>query len=250
MNETYLSLLNRFKDSGSQFYLLLDPDRIELDKLVEIVGTAIVNGVDGFLIGSSILLTDRFEEFVATVKKMAQNTPVILFPGNSMQVSKKADAILFLSLISGRNPEYLINQQVLAAAHIKRAELESISTAYMLIDSGVTTSVEYMSNTKPIPANKVDIAVAHAMAAEMIGFKMIYLEAGSGAKNSVPNAMIKAVCASVSLPVIVGGGIKDAATAKEKVAAGASMVVCGNLFESNEYDHNYIQEIATAIHGH
>lgn len=249
MNEIYLSLLQKFNDDGSQFFLLLDPDRIDVDKLVEIVGTAIVNGVNGFLIGSSILLTDRYEEFVATVKKLAHGAPVVLFPGNAMQVSKKADAILYLSLISGRNPEYLINQQVLSAAHIKRSGLESISTAYMLIESGVTTSVEYMSNTKPIPANKVDIAVAHAIAAEMIGFKMIYLEAGSGAKYSVPAAMIKAVCNSVSIPVIVGGGIRDAETAREKVAAGASMVICGNFFESNDYDVNDLQAIADAVHG-
>jgi putative glycerol-1-phosphate prenyltransferase len=249
MNDTYLSLIKKIKDDGPQFYLLLDPDRIAIDTLAEIIGTAIVNGVDGFLIGSSILLTDQFDEFVSTVKKLAHQTPVILFPGNSMQVSKRADAILFLSLISGRNPEYLINQQVLSAAHIRRSGLASISTAYMLIESGATTSVEFISNTKPIPSNKVDIAVAHAIAAEMIGFKMIYLEAGSGAKYAVPTDLVKAVTKAVSIPVIVGGGIRDAATAREKVEAGASMIVCGNFFEKNNYNIEELDEIASAIHG-
>lgn len=248
MNDINLSLLRKLENQKANFLLLLDPDRIDHDDLVKIVGTASVNGVDGFLIGSSLITTSKYQEFVRTVKNLAQDVPVILFPGNTMQISDKADAILFMSLISGRNPEYLIHQQMLAAPIIKKADIESISTAYMLIESGKMTAVEYISDTRPIPRDKPEITVAHAMAAELIGYKWIYLEGGSGAKHSVPNEMIRAVRDHVSLPIIVGGGIRDPETALEKVKAGASFIVCGNFFEDNKYDFNLLEEMANAIH--
>lgn len=248
MSDVYRRLIKHINHDQPGFYMLLDPDRTDIDRLVEIVGSAVISGVDGFLIGGSLLMTDKYEEFVSTVKRMSQEVPVILFPGNQMMVSKKADAILFMSLLSGRNPDFLIHQQVLAAPRIKAYQLETISTAYLLIESGSSTSVEYISNTKPIPASKPDIAVAHAMAAEMMGFKLIYLEAGSGAINPVPDAVIKAVSAHVSLPVIVGGGIRDAETARAKVNAGASMIVGGNVFE-NQPNSELLREIADAVHG-
>jgi putative glycerol-1-phosphate prenyltransferase len=248
MSEVYLNLLKKNNGRGPGFFLLLDPDKIAIDKLIEIIGSAIINGIDGFLIGSSLLFSQEFQEFVTTTKKLAQQTPVILFPGNSMQISTKADAILFLSLLSGRNPEYIISQQVLAAPIIKRSGIESISTAYLLIESGQSTAVQFMSNTTPIPANKPDIVAAHAIAAEMMGFKCIYLEAGSGALNPVPNIVIKTVKDNCSLPIIVGGGIRDPETAAQKVKAGANFIVCGNFFEDNKFNMQILAEIADAVH--
>lgn len=248
MSDIYLPLLRKLERQKANFLLLLDPDKVDHDHLVKIVGSAIVNGVDGFLIGSSLITTNKYHEFVNTVKNLAQDSPVILFPGNTMQVSEKADAILYMSLLSGRNPDFLIHQQMLAAPIIKKAQIEPISTAYMLIESGKMTAVEYISNTKPIPRDKAEITVAHAMAAELIGYRCIYLEAGSGAKHSVPNEMIRAVRDNVSIPIIVGGGIRDAASALEKVKAGASFVVCGNLFEDNKYDFNLLEEMTKAVH--
>jgi putative glycerol-1-phosphate prenyltransferase len=150
-------------------------------------------------------------------------------------------------LISGRNPDHLIGNHVIAAPIIKRMGLEAISTGYMLIDGGNTTSAEFMSNTKPIPREKSDIAVAHALAAEMIGLKMIYLEAGSGAINSVPDEMIKKVSQYCSLPIIVGGGIRTPEEARKKVEAGASFIVTGTIIEQNSHG-SLIKEFANAIH--
>jgi putative glycerol-1-phosphate prenyltransferase len=188
-------------------------------------------------------------EFDKTISRIKENTkaPVIIFPGGVSQVSFEADAILFLMLISGRNPEYLIGNQVHAAPIIKRMELEAISTGYMLIEGGNVTSAEFMSNTKPIPREKPEIAVAHALAAELLGLKILYLEAGSGAKQSVPDAMIKNVSKHCSLPLIVGGGIRTPEEAKNKVKAGASFVVTGTVIEENSHCA-MIQEFANAIH--
>ena len=164
-----------------------------------------------------------------------------------MQVSSIADAILFLVLISGRNPEHLIGSQVIAAPIIRRSGLEPISTGYMLIEAGNTTSAEFMSNTKPIPRDKADIAVAHALAAEIIGMKILYLDAGSGANASVPEEMLRAIASNCALPVIVGGGIRTPEEARRKVEAGASFVVTGTVTEHNNH-HSFIKEFAEAVH--
>jgi phosphoglycerol geranylgeranyltransferase len=166
-----------------------------------------------------------------------------LFPGDSSQIAKNADAILFMSLISGRNADFLIGQQVKGAVQIAKSKVEPISMGYMLIESGATTSVEFMSGTRPIPKEKNNIAVAHALAAEFLGMKMLYLEAGSGAKNTVPNEMISAVKKSVSIPVIVGGGIRDGETAKQKFLAGADILVTGNVL-SKENGLEIMKKIA------
>jgi len=173
--------------------------------------------------------------------------PVVIFPGALNQISGYADAILYLSLISGRNAEYLIGNQVVAAPIIKHLNLEAISTAYLLIESGQKTSVEFMSGTSPIPRDKTDIAVAHAIAAELLGFKLLYLEAGSGAKKTVPELMVETVCRSVKIPVMVGGGIKSPDVANQKVKAGADIVVVGNHFEKNA-NNKIIKQFAEAIH--
>jgi putative glycerol-1-phosphate prenyltransferase len=175
---------------------------------------------------------DQLSTILKTIKSSC-GIPVILFPGNNLQINREADAILLLSLISGRNPELLIGRHVISAPILKNSGLEVISTGYLLIDSGKTTTVNYMSQTMPIPREKSDIAACTAMAGEMLGMKLIYLDAGSGAGQPVPADMIRTVRNSVSIPVIVGGGITGATQAKEAFRAGADVVVAGNAIEKD-----------------
>jgi putative glycerol-1-phosphate prenyltransferase len=239
-------LLKIRHDRGAGYFLLVDPDNIDPKKLPEFIRDATNAGTDAFLVGGSLMLSNEFDKTLSIIQENTK-APVIIFPGSVSQVSSEADAILFLLLISGRNPDYLIGNQVNAAPIIKRMELEAISTGYMLIEGGNVTSAEFMSNTKPIPREKPDIAVAHALAAELIGLKLLYLEAGSGAKQSVPDAMIKKVTKYCSLPVIVGGGIRTPEEARSKVKAGASFIVTGTIIEENSHS-SIIQEFASAIH--
>jgi putative glycerol-1-phosphate prenyltransferase len=243
---TYEHLLETKRKRGAGYFLLIDPDKIDSKKLPVFISEATAAGVDAFLVGGSLMLFNVFDQ---TLKILKENTkvPVIIFPGSVSQVSSIADAILFLLLISGRNPDHLIGNQVIAAPIIKRMGLEAISTGYMLIEGGTITSAEFMSNTKPIPREKPDIAVAHALAAELIGLKMLYLEAGSGAKEAVPDEMIKKVTQYCSLPVITGGGICTPEKARKKVEAGASFIVTGTIIEQNS-DVSLIKEFAEAIH--
>jgi putative glycerol-1-phosphate prenyltransferase len=239
-----LMKINHDKRAG--YLLLIDPDTIDSKKLPAFVREATKAGTDAFLVGGSLMLSNEFDKTISRIKENTK-APVIIFPGGVSQVSFEADAILFLMLISGRNPEYLIGNQVNAAPIIKRMELEAISTGYMLIEGGNITSAEFMSNTKPIPRDKPDIAVAHALAAELIGMKLLYLEAGSGAKQSVPDTMIQKVTKYCSLPVIVGGGIRTPEEANKKVKAGASFIVTGTINEENSHS-SIVQEFASAIH--
>jgi len=239
-------LLQIKRDRGAGYLLLIDPDKIDPKKLPVLINEAGMAGVDAFLVGGSLMLTNEFERTLKTMKECT-NAPVIIFPGSILQVSATADAILYLLLISGRNPDHLIGSQVISAPMIKRMGLEAISTGYMLIDGGNVTSAEFMSNTKPIPRDKSDIAVAHALAAELIGLKLLYLEAGSGARQSVPDEMIKKVTQLCALPVIAGGGICDPAEARKKVEAGASFVVTGTVIEQNAHG-SLLKEFADAIH--
>lgn len=242
----YQTLLSRKASKGAGYFVLIDPDKIDADKLPSFITQATEAGVDAFLVGGSLIVDDSFEQCIRTIKNHTK-IPVVIFPGGVMQISKEADAILFLSLLSGRNPEHLIGSQVLAAPIVKKIGLETISTAYMLVESGKTTSAEFMSNTRPLPRHKPDIAVAHALAAEMLGFKMIYLEAGSGAEQSVPDEMISAIAKHCQLPLIVGGGVKNPEDAHFKVRAGASFIVTGTVLENNG-NTNLIKEFAAAIH--
>ena len=203
--------------------------------------------MDGILIGSSLLLSTGFDETIKEIKSSVK-IPVIIFPGNAYQISRWADAILFLSLVSGRNPNFLIGEHVKAAAAIKEFNLEAIPTGYMIFDSGKMTSVLFMSDTRPIPFDKPDIAKAHALAAEYLGMKLIYLEAGSGAKASIPNDVVSEVKRYISLPLIVGGGIKDPQVAESKVKNGANFVVMGNTLET-DLDPKRLKEMSEAIHG-
>ncbi|MGA7161427.1 MAG: geranylgeranylglyceryl/heptaprenylglyceryl phosphate synthase [Bacteroidota bacterium] len=242
----YQTLVSAAGKKGAGYLVLIDPDKIDGNNFIKFIEQATEAGVDGFLVGGSLVLADTFEECIKTIKKHT-SVPVVIFPGSVQQISKEADAILYLSLLSGRNAEHIIGSQVTAAPIIKKMNLEAISTAYMLVESGRTTSAEFMSNTKPLPRNKPDIAVAHALAAEYIGFKFLYLEAGSGAEQSVPDEMISAVSHYCSVPLIVGGGIRTAEDARKKVKAGAKFIVTGNVLELNS-SKDFIKEFASAIH--
>jgi len=233
-------------EKGAAYLILIDPDEISGEKLVRFVQHCEQSGVDGFLVGGSLMMSDNLDTILETISSESK-LPTILFPGSVSQVSSKADAILFISLISGRNAEHLIGTHVIAAPLIKKSGLEAISTGYMLIESGKKTTAEYMSGSSPIPRNKPEIATATALAAEYLGMKFVYLEGGSGAEKTVPNEMVKMVSSALSIPVIVGGGIRDSKTAREKVENGASVIITGNFFE-NEENWHLVKEFADEIH--
>ena len=239
-------LLQIRKKKGAGYLVLIDPDKWDQDKFIELALKAIESDADALLIGGSLLLSSSFDDLVKSVKEQV-DIPLIIFPGSPTQVSKYADAIFFLSLISGRNPSYIIGEQVKAAPVIKVLGVEPISVGYILVESGRITSVEFMSNTQPIPRDKLDVAKATALAAEYLGMKMVYLEAGSGAAKAVPNEMVEAVSNYVILPIIVGGGIRTPEEAYQKVLAGASFIVTGNVLEKQRND-NLIKEFAAAVH--
>ena len=242
----YNHLIEVIQTKGAAFLVLLDPDNLPEDKVSRFAKQCENSGVDGFLIGGSLLINDNLESFLIKLKTIT-SLPTIIFPGDVNQISSKADAILFLSVVSGRNPEHLIGKHVLAAPIIRKCGIEPIATGYLFIESGRTTTAQYMSGSLPIPRNKPGIAAATALAAEYLGMKLIYLEAGSGADNAIPNEMVKAVSTLCSIPVVVGGGIKTPATAKEKVENGAKIIVTGNFFE-DETNWNLIKDFAEAVH--
>ena len=216
--------------SKKRFALLVDPDKYNdrsLDKLIKHINQ---DPPDLLLVGGSLLFKPI--DITITALKLGTKLPVFIFPGNVIQLSDRADGILFLSLISGRNAEFLIGNHVLAAPHLNRTGIEVIPTGYMLIENGRSTSVEYMSNTRPIPASKPEIAVATAMAGEMLGMKVIYLEAGSGAARPVGLDMIRAIRKQITLPLIVGGGISSVEGAREVYRAGADLIVVGTALEN------------------
>ena len=227
-----------------KFVVLIDPDkstRLDLERTIHL---AIKANVAYFFVGGSLIVHDTLEFCIETIKAHS-NIPVILFPGNAFQVSYQADALLFLSLISGRNADLLIGQHVIAAPYLKSSNLEVIPTGYMLIDGGSQTTVTYMSNTTPIPANKPEIALCTAMAGEMLGLKLIYMDAGSGARKAISTAMIETVSANIDIPLIVGGGIRSPEKALASLKAGADVIVVGNAIER---EPQLLLEIASAVH--
>jgi len=226
----YPNLLTLLDHHGAGFFVLLDPDDAPADALAQRAALCEKAGVDALLVGGSMMVNHDFAAAVAAVKK-ACRLPLIIFPGGSTQLAPDADALLFLSLISGRNPRYLIEEQVQAAPAIRQLAIETIPTGYMLISSGTATAVEQVSGTQPLPRDNPDLAAAHALAGQYLGLKMIYLEAGSGAKQSVPADVITRVRQWIDLPLIVGGGIRSPEEAAEKVKAGADFIVIGTAFD-------------------
>lgn len=245
-NGTLERLLAIRCERGAGFWVLIDPDRNTPEQAGERAVRAQEAGADAILVGSSLLLTDHFDPTVVAIKN-AVSIPVVIFPGNSQQISGEADAILFLSLVSSRNPELLIGQHVKAAPSIKHLGLEAIPTGYLLVESGTLTSIEFMSNSKPLPRTKPDIAMAHALAAEYLGMRLVYLDAGSGGRQPVPTDMIEACANYVSVPLIVGGGIHTGELAERAVRAGASFVVVGNALE-RKAGKDLLAELADAVH--
>jgi phosphoglycerol geranylgeranyltransferase len=245
-----MSVLDKLLDirdkKGAGFLLLVDPDENRMDKLPAFIRSASDDGVDAFLVGASILLSRNFEKSIKLIKAETDK-PIIIFPGSSEQVSRYADAILFLTMVSARNPEFLIGEQVKGAPVIKEAGIEPIPTGYILIESGRMTTVQYVSNSLPIPSDKPDLVKAHALAAQYMGMKLVYLEAGSGALYSVPEEIITQVAEYADIPIIVGGGITTPEDARAKVLAGASFVVIGNFFEEKG-SIELLSDFSSAIH--
>ena len=233
MTQNLLSKLYERKAQGKKsFAVLIDPDKVNLDNFSNLLDLCIKYSADYIFVGGSLITDYIMKEVIAAIKSYTA-IPIILFPGNSLHIDNQADAILLLSLISGRNPEFLIGQHVISAPILRKSGLEILPTGYMLIDSGRQTTVSYISNTMPIPHDKPGIAACTAMAGEMLGLKLTYLDAGSGALNAVSPEMIAAVRQSVDTPIIVGGGINSIQKAKNALSAGADVIVVGNGIEQN-----------------
>ncbi|MFT4661951.1 MAG: phosphoglycerol geranylgeranyltransferase [Patiriisocius sp.] len=228
----YEQIFERAKKGKKSIAILLDPDKVDEKTLDQTLVAFQAIGVDYFFVGGSLLMSSSFNEKVDLIKSKS-DIPIILFPGSAMQISDKADAILLLSLISGRNPELLIGQHVLAAPSLKKSSLEIIPTGYLLIDGGKSTTAHYISQTLPIPMDKPEIASCTAMAGEMLGLKLMYLDGGSGAKLPVSQQMISEVKRNTSVPLVVGGGIKNKTSVDKAFQAGADIVVIGNSLEKN-----------------
>ena len=242
----YTNILQARATGRKLFAVLVDPDKESPGRLKKMALSAQDYGVDFFFIGGSLVMEDQLDVCIESIQK-ACNIPKILFPGSIKQINGKADGILLLSLLSGRNPELLIGQHVVAAPYLRESGLEILSTAYLLIDGGRPTTASYMSNTLPIPANKPEIAACTAMAGEMLGFKLVFLDAGSGAQWAVGEACVRAVRKAVDLPIIVGGGIRTPEAAKRSLEAGADLVVIGNAIEK---DPSLLSEFAAVIKGY
>ncbi|HNQ12862.1 MAG TPA: geranylgeranylglyceryl/heptaprenylglyceryl phosphate synthase [Bacteroidia bacterium] len=245
LKSSILSHIESTSQKGAKMLsVLVDPDKISQSQLGQLAKKANDSNVDFIFIGGSLLINDQFKNAVQTLRQESE-IPLVIFPGNTLQIDEVADAILFLSLISGRNAELLIGNHVVAAPMLKHKKIEVIPTGYMLIDGGVQTTVQYMSNTSPIPAHKSDIAVCTAMAGQMLGLRLIFMDAGSGATNPVSADMIKEVKSSLKIPLIVGGGIRNPEQAYNNCKAGADVLVVGNAIEK---DPSLIKEMAAAVH--
>jgi putative glycerol-1-phosphate prenyltransferase len=240
----YEQLTTGKKEAKKAFAVLIDPDKVNPAQIAELCAIANEAAVDYLFVGGSLVVTNHLDEVVQNVKKET-DIPVILFPGSPSQVSRYADGLLYLSLISGRNPELLIGQHVISAPIVRQSGLEIISTGYMVIDGGAPTTVSYISNAAPIPHDKNEIAVCTAMAGEMLGMKCIYMDAGSGARRPITEAMISAVSAHINIPLVVGGGITNPEKAYLNCRAGADVIVVGNAIEK---DISLLREMSDAIH--
>lgn len=231
LNGRLLPGIEKEKRKRKGFALLIDPDKSDLAYLQYCVEMAVKNKARMILVGGSLVF-NALDPVFDRLRSLT-DLPLVLFPGSTLQLSSKADAILFLTLISGRNPDYLIGNHVIAAPFLQKSELEVIPTGYILVDGGRATTVEYISQTRPIPANKPELAVATALAGEMLGQRIIYMDSGSGAEYTVPVDMIKAVAANISVPLIIGGGIRSGEDALAMFRSGADLIVIGNKAEEN-----------------
>jgi phosphoglycerol geranylgeranyltransferase len=240
----YNSLTEKKKQGKKSFAVLIDPDKVNKPMLDELTGLCIAAKVDYLLVGGSLVISNHLDECVQHIKQNC-SMPVILFPGSPSQISKYADALLYLSLISGRNPELLIGQHVVSAPFVKQSGLEIMSTGYIVVDGGAPTTVSYISNASPVPSDKNEIAMCTAMAGEMLGMKLIYMDSGSGAKRPISETMIESVAKSISSPLIIGGGITDPEKAHLNCKAGADVIVVGNAIEK---DASLIKEMSDAVH--
>jgi phosphoglycerol geranylgeranyltransferase len=234
------------EEKGAGFIVLIDPDKMVPGTETSFVERCIDAGVDAFFIGGTLLHATDLDALVGKLKTVTDR-PLIGFPGSLSQLSGRLDALLYLSIVSGRNPEYLIGQHVFAAPLIRRLQLEAISTGYMLVESGRATTAQYMSHTTPLPRHKPEIAAATGLAAEMMGMKMLFADGGSGADEPIPEEMIAAIATTCSVPLIVGGGLVSANQIASRVQAGASFIVVGNALERNS-DPAFIAELAVAAH--
>ena len=242
----YHYLLDVVKKKGAGYFVLIDPDQKNHSNIEELVKAANESEVDALLVGGSLMMDAGNHDRVAQIKNSA-NMPVIFFPGGVTQLNGYYDAMFFMSLLSGRNPHYLIGEQAIAAPVVKDIGIETIPMGYLLLDGGTTTTVEFMSSTKPIPMDRPDITVAHVLAAQYLGKKFVYLEAGSGAKVPVSIETIEAVKNQIEIPLIVGGGIKTPKAAEERVKAGASFIVTGTITEKSK-NLSVLKDFSEAIH--
>lgn len=244
MKNTIYTQLQQARTQGKKsFAVLVDPDKTDLQQMDTLLSLGEQAKIDFWFVGGSLVISSQLDELVRHIKKNT-SVPVVLFPGSPSQVTRQADALLYLSLISGRNPELLIGQHVLSAPFVKQSGLEILSTGYIVVDGGAPTTVSYISNAAPIPADKEDIALCTALAGEMLGMKLIYMDAGSGAKQPITTSMIKRVADQISIPLIVGGGIKTPEKAQENCKAGADLIVVGNAIEK---EVSLISEISAAV---
>jgi phosphoglycerol geranylgeranyltransferase len=235
MSKHILNSIQQAQTNGHHLLaILLDPDKLTLDAIADKVASIHQLKADFILVGGSLLFTNVLDAFVREIKKHT-DLPILLFPGSALQISNEADGILFLQLISGRNPEYLIGNQVIAAPLLQQTQLEVISTGYILVESGRETTASYISNTKPIPAHKPEIAMATALAGQYMGQHLIYMDGGSGALNPVPESMIALVRKNIHLPIVVGGGIRNRKQLDAAYEAGADLVVVGTAFEEQNF---------------
>jgi phosphoglycerol geranylgeranyltransferase len=240
----YNQLTHKKQHKNKSFAVLIDPDKVTNSSLDALIALAVEARVDYLFVGGSLVVSNHLDEVVQHIKRNC-SIPVILFPGSPSQITKHADGLLYLSLISGRNPELLIGQHVISAAAVKQSGLEILSTGYMVVDGGAPTTVSYISNAAPIPSDKNEIAVCTAMAGEMLGMRLIYMDAGSGAKRPISESMIEKVAQSIEAPLIVGGGITSPEKAYLNCKAGADVIVIGNAIEK---DSSLIKEMSSAIH--
>ncbi|HLO81132.1 MAG TPA: geranylgeranylglyceryl/heptaprenylglyceryl phosphate synthase [Chitinophagaceae bacterium] len=244
MPSIYQQIADHKKTGKKAFSVLVDPDKVNAEQITELCTLANDASVDYLFVGGSLVVTNHLDEVVQNIKKET-DIPVILFPGSPNQITPYADALLYLSLISGRNPELLIGQHVISAPMVRQSGLEIMSTGYMVIDGGAPTTVSYISNAAPIPHDKKEIAVCTAMAGEMLGMKLIYMDAGSGARRPISEGMIASVATHISIPLIVGGGITDPEKAYLNCRAGADIIVVGNAIEK---DLSLLKEMSSAVH--